>query len=227
MRAAATTSPSATAALIAVEETPSTSSGTTTRKPSRSSVSRSPERRTPKRKSSPATTTSVPVARRYRSAKSSGRQRLERAVELRDEHGLDPRVLQQLEPAARGGQQLDLVPERDARVRGERDDRRREPRRVHGVEHRAVAAVDAVEAPDRDRARLGLELLGRARDLHQPSLASASSGGMILSRSASSTENGPISVRRSVRQWPPSASASDRTYVPDDTSMFKRAIGAA
>ena len=77
-------------------------------------------------------------------------------------------------------------------------------------EHRLVAAMDAVEAPDRDRARAPLDRLGCARDVHE-SLARASSGSSIRSQSASSTENGPISVRRSVRQCPPSASAIART----------------
>src|SRR5215213_1610413 len=42
-------------------------------------------------------------------------------------------------------------------------------------------------------------------------------GGSIRSESASSTDNGPISSRRNVRQWPPSAAAIARTYVPELT----------
>ena len=34
--------------------------------------------------------------------------------------------------------------------------------------------------------------------------------------------NGPISVRRSVTQWPPSASAIERTYVPEPTRRSRR-----
>ena len=49
------------------------------------------------------------------------------------------------------------------------------------------------------------------------SRSSASAGGSIRSGSASSTENGPTSSRRSVRQWPPSAAAIARTYVPELT----------
>ena len=86
-----------------------------------------------------------------------------------------------------------------------------EPGRARRREHGAMTAVHAVEAPDRDRAWLALDLLRSGDDVHVASLASASSGGMIRSGSASSTENGPISVRRSVTQWPPSASAIART----------------
>ena len=49
---------------IAVEETSGTCSGITTLNPSRSRRARSPERRTPKRKSSPATTATAPIVRR-------------------------------------------------------------------------------------------------------------------------------------------------------------------
>ena len=41
------------------------------------------------------------------------------------------------------------------------------------------------------------------------------------------TANGPISVRRSARQCPPSASAIDRTYVPDETRSSRRAMPSA
>ena len=51
---------------------------------------------------------------------------------------------------------------------------------------------------------------------------SASAGGRIRSSSASSTEKGPTSSRRSVRQCPPSASAIERTYVPDPTRRSRR-----
>ncbi len=53
--------------------------------------------------------------------------------------------------------------------------------------------------------------------------ASASSGGMKRSGSASSMENGPISTRRSVRQCPPRTSATARTYVPELTRRSSRA----
>src|SRR4051794_1678597 len=46
---------------------------------------------------------------------------------------------------------------------------------------------------------------------------STSGGGTIRPGSASSTANGPTVVRRSSTQWPPSASAIARTYVPEET----------
>ncbi len=95
-------------------------------------------------------------------------------------------------------------------MRVERDDGRREPGCGDLGQYGSVTAVHAVEGADRDSARLLLDLLRAPRYLHA-SLASASSGGMIVSGSASPTSNGPISVRRSVRQWPPSASAIERT----------------
>ena len=47
------------------DASPQPGAGRTTEKPSRSRSVRSPERRTPKRKSSPATTATAPIARRY------------------------------------------------------------------------------------------------------------------------------------------------------------------
>ena len=55
------------------------------------------------------------------------------------------------------------------------------------------------------------------------SRGSASSSATIRSSSASSTRNGPTSVRRSAAQWPPRASAIERTYVPDPTRTSRRA----
>ncbi len=95
-------------------------------------------------------------------------------------------------------------------MRIERDHRRDESRLAEGVEHRAMTPVHAVEAPDRHGPRGGLDLVGSGDDVHVSSLARASSGEMIRSGSASLTENGPISVRRSSMQWPPSASAIAR-----------------
>ena len=69
--------------------------------------------------------------------------------------------------------------------------------------------VVRVEGADRDRPRLPLELGRGARDLHRR--ASASSAGTIRSSSASSSRNGPTSVRCNDTQWPPSASAIART----------------
>ena len=125
-------------------------------------------------------------------------------------------------------QQLDPVAEHDARVRVERDDRRREPGVDRGAQDPLVADVDAVEGAERHRARAGLELLRGTGDRHSAgtcsgSRASASSTGMTRSGSASSDGERPTSVRRSVRQWPPSASAIARTYVPELTRRSRRA----
>ena len=63
-----------------------------------------------------------------------------------------------------------------------------------------MASMHAVEAPDRHGVGHALDVLGKRSDVHVVSLARASSGGMIRSGSASSTGNGPISVRRSMTQ---------------------------
>ena len=143
--------------------------------------------------------------------------------ELDHEHVLDPGLQQQLDPPLERREQLDLLAEHLPRVRVERDGRRRESvaRVERGLEHAPVPAVDAVEGAERDRPRPLLELASDPR--HRHSRASASSGGTIRSSSASSTENGPTSVRRSVAQCPPSASAIERTYVPELTSRSSRA----
>ena len=143
---------------------------------------------------------------------------LEFGSERRDEDVHDTSGVEELEPAFERRQQLDAVPECDTRMRIEADDGRLEPGRTHGVDDCQVPTVDAVEAADRDSTRHGRELGRVMRDPHE-SLASASSGGMIRSGSASSTENGPISVLRSATQWPPSASAIARMYVPDDVKL--------
>jgi len=127
-----------------------------------------------------------------------GRQLGQLRRELDEERLLHPQRREQLEPAGDRRDQLDPLPEDLARVRVERDDRRREPGVDRRLEDRPMAEVDAVEHPERDGARLPLQLLRRPHDVH--SRASASSAGMIRSGSASSTENGPISVRRKVRQ---------------------------
>src|SRR3954471_7241757 len=138
--------------------------------------------------------------------------------ELHHQRLLDAARGEQLEPPLERGEQLDPVAERGSGVRLEGDDRRRETRGDRGLQHAPVPDVDAVERPDRDGARALLELRGGPRDLHAPlrpagsaTRASASSGGIIRSASASSTRKGPTSVRRSVRQWPPSAVAIART----------------
>ena len=123
-------------------------------------------------------------------------------VELDHERFRDPRLSDQLQAPFQRRQQLDLVPERDARVRLEGDGRREEARGLGGGEHGPVAEVDAVEGPDRDGTRPPLQLARAVCDLHPPILASASSGGTSRSGSASLTSNGPTSVRRSIDAVP-------------------------
>ena len=166
-------------------------------------------------------------------------------------------------------EQLDLVAEHLARVRVERDDRRRQARverrcrrppdgrrgrrrrcrsrpRAAGARARPVRARRSRRlrvvrprhrSPSRPRASAGSTCrrpsppaasasnastcaLQPVRDpverlRRQP--GSASDTGSSRSGSASSTRNGPTAVRRSVVQWPPSAVAIDRTYVPEPT----------
>ena len=256
--AAATTSPSCRACRIADEDTPGTVSTSRTAKPSRSSSSRSPRRREPKRKSAPAATASAPIARRYRSANTSGSSAISSVVNDATSVASTPAAAEQLQPPLERRDQFDVVPERDPRVRVERDHRRCETRVDRRLDDAPMAPMDAVERPDRDRPRLALEL-GRewaifiGSDVSLPVLARiaplparspvrrpadrprgpvrlavslARSAGPppsarcgrappraadTRSASASSTENGPTSVRRSATQWPPSASAIDRT----------------
>ena len=151
-----------------------------------------------------------------------GGKALELCREGGDERGLDARGAEELEPTVERRQQVDPVAEGDARVRVERDRGRSEPGRDDGREHRPVSSVDAVERADGDRARAALHAPpARARRSSEP--CERLVGGRMRSGSASSTENGPISVRRSATQWPPSASAIERTYVPEETRSSIRA----
>src|SRR5207247_1095399 len=102
---------------------------------------------------------------------------------------------QQLEPPFERREQLDLVAEHEARMRPEGDDGRHRADGASRFENHPVSPVDAVEAPDRDHAWMLGKLVDGAGDDH--SRASASPGGMTRSGSASSTEKGPISSRRS------------------------------
>ena len=177
----------------------------------------------PKRKSAPATTTSVPIGRRTRSANASGSSWASSRSKSTTSVVLDPGLGEQLEPPLERRQQLDAVAERDPRMRVEGDDRRRRPGGERGVEHPPVPEVDAVEGPERDRPRLRLELARtpagrRSQPRRAPPPAVSSRSG-----SASSTPNGPTSVRRSVAQCPPSAVAIARTYVPELTRRSSRA----
>ena len=79
-------------------------------------------------------------------------------MNARHERRLDPDLGEQLQPPLERRDQLDLVPERDPRVRIERDHGRREPGVDRRLDDAPMPAVDAVERPDRDRPRLALEL---------------------------------------------------------------------
>src|SRR4051812_25838573 len=95
-----------------------------------------------------------------------------------------------------------------------------------------MAEVDAVERADCDApTRLG-QLVGDAGDVHATPAAMAARTSASLSRrsgvkasgvTASATENGPTSVRRSDTQCPPSASAIARMYVPEVTERSRMA----
>src|SRR5581483_5130659 len=145
----------------------------------------------------------------------------ERRVEAHDESVVHPDLGQKLEPPLERGEKFDPVAEDAARVGLERDRRRAQARGARSVEHAPMPAVDAVERPDRDRAARRLELVRTVRDVHSAASASAAlssrSGVNASGGTASATENGPTSVRRKVRQWPPSATAIARTYVPELT----------
>ena len=139
-----------------------------------------------------------------------------------------PASLEQLQPALEGRQQLDLVAERDPRMRVERDDRRRSARCPGRLDHAPVAEVDAVEGADARPRAAGARALGDAvRDRSARRLLAVAARSASVERLVRRIEparvgrlrpeNGPTSVRRSVAQWPPSASAIARTYVPELT----------
>ena len=198
-----------------------------------------------------------------RAAKSSASSRWVSSVNSTTSVSSTPSSAKQLQPPLERAEELDPVAEHPPRVRVEGDDGRREPGLDRLRDHALMAAVDAVEDPERDRAVLALELGRRACDVQtgitteptatsRPSWivrvsgaarlrpvriasaspaststagrkGSASAAGRIRWSSASSTENGPTSVRRSVLQWPPSASAIARTYVPEPTRRSRLA----
>ena len=155
------------------------------------------------------------------------RERRELLGERDDEDVLDAEVREQLEASLERREELDAVPEDDARVRVEGDDRRARTGLDGRPDNRPMPEVNAVERADCDRPRPPLELRRGARDRHAGSdgadgrssartpartaggtrstasggsLASASAAGTRRSRFASPTSNGPISVRRSARQ---------------------------
>ena len=204
---------SASAERIAVDETPRPPAAMRTSKPSRSSSSRSPERLYAEAEVLPGDDDlGADRSAGSRSANCSGLSCWSSGVNAGHDRRLDTGFLQQLEAALERRQEVDPVPEGDPRMRVERDHRRGEPRRLRRADDGSVPPVHAVERADR-RPPAACARPRAERDATFTPRASRAprSGGMIVSGSASSTENGPISVRRSVRQCPPSASAIERT----------------
>ena len=99
-------------------------------------------------------------------------------VELHHERLLDARLVQKLEPPLEGGEQLDVVAERNPRMRFEGDHRRGLPGRLDSVEHATVPEMNPVEGADRDGTRPLLQLLRLPCDFHEgitvPSTATSS-----------------------------------------------------
>src|SRR5262249_14445804 len=124
-------------------------------------------------------------------------------------------------PPPQRREELDPVSQDEPRVGPERDHGGRRARAQGRLEHPTVSPVYAVEGADGDHPLARRELAGVERDLH--SRASATSAETMRSRSASSTENDPTSVRRRLLQCPPRASAIARTYVPELTRRSSRA----
>ena len=112
-------------------------------------------------------------------------------------------------------------------MRVERDHRRLEPGRADRVDDGAVPAVDAVEAADRDRAR------PRARAPRVHARPSREPRERVLGRDDPlriglvDGERADLRAPQRSTQWPPSASAIARTYVPDETSRSSRATPSA
>ena len=163
------------------------------------------------------------------------RKRGQLLVERKDEDVLDFRVREQLEPALERGEKLDPSAEHGPGMRIERHDARPQPGPPCRVDHPEMPAVDAVEGPDCGGTPRLRQSGGLPSDVHEPIPARAASTRASTSASARSrsavnasgataspTKNGPTSVRRSVAQCPPSAIASDRTYVPELTRDIER-----
>ena len=119
--AAAPTSPSCRSSRMRVDEAPSTGGTRTTEKPCSSRNARSPRRRWPKRKSSPATTISAPIRAQNALGELLGLLLLELVRELEHERLLDPGLLEELQAPLERREQLDAVAEHEARMRIERD----------------------------------------------------------------------------------------------------------
>ena len=141
--------------------------------------------------------------------------------------------------------QLDAVAECRPRVRIERDHGRAKARVDRSADHRAMAGVDAVERPDRDRARQRFELVRLTGDVHdcassastpsripvstrssaasgkRPSASPADISRASSTGTASSTSNGPTAVRRRVVQWP-AERVRDRPHVGARTDVQRQ-----
>src|SRR5262249_42180570 len=79
--------------------------------------------------------------------------------ELDDERLVHPLLPQQPEPPLERREELDAVPEDDARMRPERDHRRTQTGLLCDIEDCPVSDVHAVEAPERDAALRGFQLV--------------------------------------------------------------------
>ena len=130
------------------------------------------------------------------------------------------------------------LPEHRARMRVERHDRRpqvrrRAPPRSRGRCPRwtpsnvpiATARGAARELVGHACATFTRQPLRRARARRPPAAAAPASNASGVT--ASATENGPTSVRRSVTQCPPSASAIARMYVPRADAQVERSTAVA
>ena len=151
-----------------LDETLSTSGTRRTSNPSRSSRSRSPARPRPKRKPSPAATTSAPIAAQDATPRTPRRRarRAPRRSGARATSSMPGSSSSSSRRSSVAEQLRRCCPKNVTRVRVERHDRRPQARRARRVDHAPVAAVDAVEGADRDRAPRGGELLGRRDDVH-------------------------------------------------------------
>ena len=92
---------------IVEDETPSTCGTVRASKPSARSRSRSPRRRCPNRKSSPATTTRAPIASRYSARELLRLEPLRLQRELDDERVLHAELGEQLQPPLERAEELD------------------------------------------------------------------------------------------------------------------------
>ena len=88
--------------------------------------------------------------------------------ELDHEHLVRARFLDQLQAALEGRQQLHVVAQDEPRVRIEGEHRRAEPGRLDGLDHGAVAAMDAVEGAERNRALRGGSSAGERATITRP-----------------------------------------------------------